>query len=198
MAALAQKLLGAHPLISMACSMRTVLAHVILIADLFGECIGRSHIGHAHMERGVEHRHVRHIGELLAAVLDNAGFGVVVQRCQRRHLVDLIHNLIGHERRVIEVPAPLHDTVPDGIDCKAGIGNRFEHEPDSVTMIGEEGIGRHLVPSLGVAEDATVHTDALAVALGEDLMRIGIEQLILQARAAGVDDQNVHDAPHTS
>ena len=37
-----------------------------------------------------------------------------------------------------------------------------------------------------------VQTDALTEALGGDDAGIGVHQLILQAGAAGIDDQNIH------
>ena len=38
----------------------------------------------------------------------------------------------------------------------------------------------------------TVDSDALAQSLGQHLLGFRVEQLILQGRAASVDDQNVH------
>ena len=43
-----------------------------------------------------------------------------------------------------------------------------------------------------VAEVAHLHADALAVALAEHLLGLHVDELILQGRAAGVDDQNFH------
>ena len=44
----------------------------------------------------------------------------------------------------------------------------------------------------GLIGKLAVDADALAQALGQHLLGLGIQQLILQGGAAGVDDQNVH------
>ena len=45
---------------------------------------------------------------------------------------------------------------------------------------------------LGVADERAIDADALAVALGKDLVGVDVEQLVLERGAAGVDDENVH------
>ena len=49
-----------------------------------------------------------------------------------------------------------------------------------------------LAAHLLVADEGTLDADALAVALGVDLTGVDVEQLVLQRRAAGIDDQDVH------
>ena len=45
---------------------------------------------------------------------------------------------------------------------------------------------------LGLVGEFAVDADALAQALGQHLLGLGVEQLILQRGTAGVDNQNIH------
>ena len=82
-AAVAEHLLGGLPLVAVARAVGAVLAHMVLLADLLGQRIGVGHLGHAHVEGGVEHRDVGDARVGLAAELDDARLRVVVQRGER-------------------------------------------------------------------------------------------------------------------
>ena len=45
--------------------------------------------------------------------------------------------------------------------------------------------------AVGLISKLAVNADALAQTLGQDLLSLGVEQLILQRGAAGVDNQNI-------
>ena len=51
---------------------------------------------------------------------------------------------------------------------------------------------------LGMADESAIDADALAVTLCEDLPGLGIQQLVLERRAACVDDENPHVSPFGS
>ena len=119
-----------------------------------------------------------------------------MQRGKRGHLKDLSHDLIVDDRGIIEVPATLNDTVADAINRKVGLLELIEHASDSRAMIGEGNLlGLLGTTVLGVAKDAHLRADTLAVTLGENLAGIGIQKLIFKARAAGVDNKYVHETP---
>ena len=119
-----------------------------------------------------------------------------MQRGERGHLKDLSHDLIVDDRGIIEVPATLNDTVADAIDRKVGLLELLEHARNGAAMIGKRNLlGLLGTTVLGVAKDAHVRADTLAVALGENLAGIGIQKLIFKARAAGVDNKYVHETP---
>ena len=46
--------------------------------------------------------------------------------------------------------------------------------------------------ALGLIGELAIDTDTLTQTLCQDLLSLGVEQLILQGRAAGVDNQYVH------
>ena len=148
------------------------------------------------MERRIEDGHVGQLRILLTAILNRCGLTVVVQRGKRRHLKDLGHDLIVDDRRIIEVPAALNDTVADAVDRKVGLLELLEHARDSRAVVGERNLlGLLGTTVLGVAKDAHFRADTLAVTLGENLAGIGVQKLIFKARAAGVDNKYVHETP---
>ena len=105
-----------------------------------------------------------------------------MQRSERGHLKDLSHDLIVDDRGIIEVPAALNDTMANAINRKVGLLELHEHTCDSRTVIREGGLlGLLGATVLGVAKDAHVRSDTLAVALGENLAGIGIQKLIFKA-----------------
>ena len=162
--------------------MGAVLAHVVLVAHVLGQRIGIGDLGHGHVERGIEDRHVGQLRILLTAILDCRGLAVIVQRSERGHLKDLSHDLIVDDRGIIEVPAALNDTMANAINRKVGLLELLEHASDSRAMIGERDLlGLLGATVLGVAKDAHVRTDTFAVALGENLSGIGIQKLIFKA-----------------
>ena len=196
MAARAQNLLGHHPLVTVARAVGAVLAHVVLVTHVPGKRIGVGDLGHGHVERGIEDGHVGQLRIFLAAILNCCGLTVVVQRGKRRHLKNLGHDLVVDDRGIIEVPAALNDTVADAVDRKVGLLELLEHARNGRAMVGEGNLlGLLGATVLGVAKDAHLRTDTLAVALGENLAGIGVQKLIFKARAAGVDNKYVHETP---
>ena len=181
-AARAQDLLGHHPLVTVACTVGAVLAHVVLVAHVLGQGVGVGNLRHGHVERGVEDSHVGQLRILLAAILYRRSLAVVVQRGERSHLENLSHDLVVDDCGIIEVPAALNDAMPNAIDRKVGLLELLEHASDSRAMIGEGSLlGLLGATVLGVAEDAHVRSDTLAVALGENLAGIGIQKLVFKA-----------------
>ena len=173
-----------------------VLAHVILVAHVFGQGVGVGDLGHGHMERGIEDGNVGQLWILLAAILNRCGLAVVVQRGEWRHLENLSHDLIVDDRGIIEVPAALNDTVADAIDRKVSLLELLEHARNSRAVVGERNLlGLLGATVLGMAKDTHLRADALAVTLGENLAGIGVQKLIFKARAAGVDNKYVHETP---
>ena len=98
-----------------------------------------------------------------------------------------------------ELLAAVNDTVAHGVD----LGHIFD---DTVVVVGQDlhdqldgglVVGHvtvcvvHITAGGGVL-DVAVDADALAQALSQNVFGIGVQQLILQGRAACVDDQNFH------
>ena len=163
-------------------SVGAIFAHMILVAHVLGQGVSVGNLGHGHVERGVEDRHVGQLRILLTAILNRCGLAVVVQRSKRCHLKNLGHNLVVDNCGIIEVPAALNDTMPNAIDRKVGLLELLEHASDSRAMIGEGNLlGLLGATVLGMTKDTHVRADTLAVALGENLAGIGIQKLIFKA-----------------
>ena len=181
-AARAQDLLGHHPLVAVARTVCAVLAHVVLVAHVLGQRVGVGDLGHGHVERGVEDGHVGQLRILLTTILNRRGLAVVVQRSQGGYLENLGHDLVVDNCGIIEVPAALNDTMSNAINRKVGLLELLEHASDSRAVIGERNLlGLLGATVLGVAKDAHVRSDTLAIALGENLAGIGIQELIFKA-----------------
>ena len=194
-----------------------VLADVVGVGDVTRDGIAPGVLGHVVVEGGVGHDDVAELGEHVAADLDDVGLGVVVQRSQRRDLADLGERLVGHDGGLGEVPAALDHAVADAAD---GLVNGLEDVEDVLDgglVVRERDLELLLLPAhLLVTDEGTVDADALAVALGVDLARVHVQELVLERRAAGVtrylrvdsppagspplgaETQHSHDTPGTS
>ena len=162
--------------------MGTVLAHVVLVAHVLRQRVGVGDLGHGHVERGIEDGHVGQLRILLTAILDCCGLAIIVQRGERGHLENLSHDLVVDDRGILKVPTALNNAMANAIDRKVGLLELLEHTRDSRTVIREGNLlGLLGATVLGVAKDAHVRTDTLAVALGENLAGIGIQKLIFKA-----------------
>ena len=105
-----------------------------------------------------------------------------MQRSQGGYLENLGHDLVVDNCGIIEVPAALNDTMSNAINRKVGLLELLEHASDSRAVIGERNLlGLLGATVLGVAKDAHVRSDTLAIALGENLAGIGIQELIFKA-----------------
>ena len=124
----------------------------------------------------------------------------VVQRRERDQALNALDDLVVDQHRLAEQRAALDDAVAD---C----GNLAEILDDAdlaveqriLDLLKRFGVVLHadldllLAAVRGlVAENAHLKADLLAVALGEHLLVVHVDQLILERGAAGVDNQNFH------
>ena len=80
-------------------------------------------------------------------------------------------------------------------DTVVVVGEHFHHQLDGSLMVGHITVGVIDILTGGGVLDVAVQADALAQALGQNFLGIGVQQLILQGRAACVDDQYLHNIP---
>ena len=181
-------------------AVEAVAADLVLLIVLVGQSVGVGHGGHGLMERGVEHGDHGSVGHESLAGLDADDVGGVVQGSQRIALLDGSHDLVGDKHGGGELLAAVNHTVAHRADLIHGsdhavgrVHQSVEHSLDGLGVSGHGHIG--LLDSLlagGLIGELTVDTDALTQTLGQDLLSLGVEQLILQRRTAGVDYQNIH------
>ena len=155
------------------------------------------------MEGGVEHGHLRHVlAHDGGAGVDAGDVGGVVERRQGDAVLQSLHHLVGDEDRLVESLAAVDHPVTHRVDLLHGadhavvlVHQGVQHSLDGLRVGGHGNVDsvQHLLAlHLGLIGELAVDADALAKALGQHLLGLGVEQLILQGGAAGVDDQNIH------
>ena len=173
-----------------------VLAHVVLVHHVTRQGVAPGALGHVIVERGVRDDDVAELGEHVTADLDDVGLRVVVKRGERGDLADLGERLVSHDGGLGEVPPSLDHAMADAAD---GLVNGLEDVEDVLDgrlVVGKRDLELLLLAAhLLVADERAVDADALAVALRVYLARVDVKKLVLERRAAGVDDKDVHDSP---
>ena len=191
----AHELVNGAPDIAVARAVGAVLAHMVGIHHVARDGVAPGALGHVVVERRVRHDDVAQLGEHLAADLDDVRLGVVVQGRERRDLAHPAERLVGHHGGLGEVPAALDDAVADALGLLVDRREDVEDVLDGGAVVGQLDLELVLLAILLVPDERALDTDALGIALREHLARLGVEQLVLKARATGVDDQYVHVTP---
>ena len=181
--------------------MEAVAADLILLVVLVGQGVGIGYRRHGLVEGGVKHGHLGHVGthDGLAG-LDAGDVSGVVEGGQGDALLQSGHHLVVNLYRAGEGLAAVHHPVAHRIDLLHGgdhavvrIHQSVHHRLDGLGMGGHGHVHRvDGVLAGGLVGELAVDADALAQALGQHLLVVGVQQLVLQGRAAGVDDENFH------
>ena len=191
-----EELVGGTPDEAVRGAVGAVLTHVVLLDNVARQGVTPGVLGHVVVEGGVGDDDVADLGEHLAADLDDVGLGVVVQRGERGNLAHPAQRLVGDDLGLGEVPTALNDAVADAVDGLVDSLENLEDVLDGGLVVGKRDLELLLAAThLLVADERAVDADALAVTLCVHLARVDVEQLVLERRAAGVDDENVHVAP---
>ena len=189
----AEELIGGAPDETVGGAVSAVLADVKLLDHVARQGIAPSVLGHVVVESGVGDDDVADLGEHVTADLDNVSLGVVVKRGERSDLTDLGEDLVVDDGGLGEVPAALNNAVTNAVDGLIHGLQNLEDVLDGSLVVRKLDLELLLLAAhLLVADEGTLDADALAVALSVDLTGVDVEQLVLQRRAAGIDDQDVH------
>ena len=183
----------------MAGAVEAVAADLVLLIELIRQGIGVGHRGHGLMEGGVKHGDHGGAGHQGLAGADADDVGGVVQGGQVA-LLNGGHDLVGDEDGLGELLAAMDHAVTHRVDllhgadhAVLGIHQGVQNGLDGLGVGGHGHVG--VLDGLlagGLIGELAVQANALTQALGQDLLSVGVEQLILQRGAAGVDDKNVH------
>ncbi len=134
------------------------------------------------MERGVEHGHLRHVGEDLAGEPDPGQVDRVVQGCEWRQLFDGGDDVVVDEGRPGEAVAAVHDPVPDRDRGQVGscCRERLHHRVQRLAVAGEGTVAdvRGIVP-VAVREPSPLLPDAFDQALGRTGAGDRVHELVL-------------------
>ena len=146
-------------------------------------------------EGGVEDDDVRDVRQQTAGHPDADEVGGVVKRAERTQLLNPRFDGVVDQGRAVEVLSPLDYAVADGLDrsvCqrRADLLKQAEHGFHSHRVIGNGAIDLPAFFAVFVLDAAGLLADALDEPRGDLLARAGVDQLVLDRRAAGVDDEN--------
>ena len=152
------------------------------------------------MEGGVKHGHHGGAGHEGLASLDADDVGGVVERGQGVALLNGGHDLVGDEDGPGELLSAVDHPVAHRVDllhgadhAVSGVHQGVQHGLDGLVVGGHGHVGLlDSLLALGLVGELAVDADALTQALGQHLLRLRVEQLILQRGAAGVNYQNIH------
>ena len=196
---LGQILGGLHAHVLVAGAVEAVAAHAVLLIILVGDGVHIRLGGHGGMEGGVKHGHIGQVAEHLLGGLDAHDGGRVVQGGQRAQVTDGLYHLIGDEAALLELLAAVYDAVTNGVNLADAVndlafagGHLLHHFSKRLGVGGEDGGGRGLVTIALMGDHAALHADALAQTLAQHLGAVHVDELVLQAGRATVDNQDFH------
>ena len=185
-------------------AVEAVTTHLILAVPTVRHGINVCLGGHSLMEGGVEHSHHGGVGHDFLAGLDAGDVGGVVEGSQRDALPDTLHNSAVNQHGVGELLAAVHHAVAHSVDLGhildhtvVVVGQNLHDQLDGGLVVGHVAVSVVDVLVGGGMLDVAVNADALAQALGQNFLGIRVQQLILQGRAACVDNQNFHGNLHS-
>ena len=124
--------------------MEAVAAHMVLLIILHGQGIEIGALGHGLVEGGVEHGHLRHIGQDGVDGVDASHVHGIVQRGNAVALLDHGLHLIGDEHALVEFLATMHHAVAHSVDfvealdaAHLGVGEAVENALDGTGVVGD-------------------------------------------------------------
>ena len=179
-------------------AVEAVAADVVILIVLGGNGVPVSLGGHGHMESGVEHGNLGSVGHNCLASPDTHEVSRVVEGSQGDARLNGLDAGIVNDAGIGELHAAMEHPVTHGINLVHGLDDAFlgvlenlQHSGNGLGVGGHGNVLDHLLVAYLVGQTA-VDVDTLTQALGRYIAGLRVHQLILQAGAAGVDNQNVH------
>ena len=183
-------------------SVETIPADLVLLIVGVGQGVHVGLGGHGLVESGVKHGHHGHAGHHLLTGPDAGEVGRVVEGSQGNAVLNSFQHIVGDEDGLVEGLAAMNHPVSHRADLLHGpddavgaVHQGVQHGLNGLGVGGHghvHGVQSRLALHLGLVGELAVNADALAQALGQQAAGLRIQQLILQGRAARVDNQNVH------
>ena len=181
--------------------MEAVTTDTVVFVVLIGDGIHICFAGHGLVERSVEHSDHGNITHDILAGFDAGNVGGVMQGRKGDAFLNGGHDAVIDKHGVGKLLAAMNHTVADCVDFLHGGNNAVllagQLLNDSGNRLRVGGHGKVFVEDALAANqravlEVAVDTDALAKALGHDLLSLHVNQLILERGTAGVDNQNFH------
>ena len=197
---LAEDLRGAVRHITVAGAMETVAADAVFLIAVIGSTVDEGLRRHRLMEGGVEDDDVRLSGKDVHDGLESLKVGGIVKRREGDDLFDALDDFRRDEHRLGEFFAAVDYTVARRVKlveilehAELRIDEDVEDVFDGRRVVGERNFARHRVHTgLGVLDARAFDTDTLDEPLRKDLFAVHFDELILQRRAAAIENKNFH------
>ena len=184
--------------------MEPVAAHAVAGVEVIRQRIHVGVLGNALVEGRVEYRHLHRAGEELARYINAGEVPGVVQGGERHVVLDgRPHLLVDHHRVTVGLAA-VHHTVahPRDVghvvdDSVPGILQGFHDQGHALLVVAHPLLLADLALVAGSGDDMLEAAGGLADALQQAgaehlLVRVELEDLVLDGGTAGVDDENLH------
>ena len=183
--------------------MEAIAADLVLGIGVIGQGVNKGFLGHGLAPGGIEHRHHGHAGHDLHAAPDAHQVGGVVEGAQGYALFDGGQHVVVDDHGLGELLAAMEHPMAHRVDLVHALHHAdilvrqgFQHHADGLGMILHV-LFKHVgILARGlVGQLRAVDADALAKPLGDNRAAVHVDELILQGRAACVDDQYLHNIP---
>ncbi|KAF5029467.1 hypothetical protein DSECCO2_648310 [anaerobic digester metagenome] len=201
---LAQELGGLLGDVAVRGAVEAVAADAQRLVQVVGQRVKIRLLGHGLVELGVEHAHGRRVRKEFFRHFDAREVGGVVQRTQRNVVADDALGPFVDLDGLLDLFAAEQHAVTHGVDfalvgddALLGIGDQVHDLLHAFDMIGERLFEDDLFLGVGVGLDlvgqfAHAFADALDKTGAQGLLGGHVDELVLDGRAAGVDDEYVH------
>ena len=177
-------------------SVEAVAAYAVLGVVLIGQRVQIGFCRHGLMECGIENAYHRSVGHKSLAGCDTLQVGGVVQRSQVDAFFQSLNDVVGDEDGARILLACVYYAVANCADlihglgyAVLGVGERVQHVADGVLVILHRSLQDPLVHTdLLVLDHGAFDADSLDQAFAQEFFVLHLQDLILQGRAAAVDD----------
>ena len=179
--------------VAVARAVEPVPPDLVVLEPLVGHRVQVGARRHRRVEGGVEHRHLRQLGEELLGDADAEQVRRVVQRAERDALLDLRDHLLGDRHRAGEARAAVHDAVadPGEIVDEPDAPEQLHDRAQRGVVVGVVQVTAVLVPIELPVQRRMRRVEALRDA-GDPLGAVGgVDDCKLRRRAATVQDEDV-------
>ena len=179
-------------------AVEAIAADSVLLIVLGGDGITVSLGLHGHMESGIEDSDLGSGGHQLLAGSNAQQVSGVMQGAQGDALFNALDHVLINEAGIGKLVAAVNNAVTDSINLCNGLDdtdfsvNQSVHDGSDGFAVGGHGDFLNGLNAVGIVGQTAIDADTLAQALSGNVTSLGVHQLILKARGAGVDNKNVH------
>ena len=197
---LAEHLSRFHGNVAVGGAVEAVAADAVFFSYVVGNGVGVSIVGHGLMENSIENDRLGNVRHNFLAALDTHDGGACVERSDLAATLEFFHSAFFKECIAVEINAAVNCAVTDGIDLthildatELGIGEGVNDDLHGNCVVGHGKLANGFGAVFLFVFNKSVDADSFAKTFCENVFCGGVEELILERRAACINDQYVHD-----